>query len=307
MKKKKNIRSICSGWLFAFSLIVQSGFSQSAFQSLIIPVSAQQMALTGGSSSVTSVIPRFNPASLHADGMWLCLNYISFPADITGHHLQMVTPLRAGIFGLSLTNIDYGTLEDSYTLHKFTARDLLVRTTWKSTIANTLSYGFGLGLIHSKIESYSASGLVLNMGVRGRMLKGRLGLGLSLENAGLILSDYDNTGETLPTAFRAGMNFQPMHLPAVLAVDAVKYADEDLHLIASIELSTSDKFTLRVSTSSYKEDLQIGDYNEEFISGMAGGLAMKFTRFTVDIGMQDLGAAGIITAFGLNYEIRKNP
>jgi len=294
-------RKFISRGILLLGLLPVFLLGQSAFQMLDVPATALIMSLSGGRSSVSTTEPAENPATLSADRLWLQLNYALYPASIRLHNISAVSPLRTGVVGFSLLNINYGSLEDSETLNRFTASDILLRTSWKSTLLNSFSYGVSLNYFYSKLASAKASGLAVDLGLRTRLLKRRLGVGLSLENLGRSIDPYGSTREALPLAFRVALDYRPKHLPAILSMDAVNYRHDEIRYIATAELFTSDNVTLRLSTSSYKKNLENGSFNEKFISGMAGGFGIKFKLFTIDIGFQDLGSAGVVTAFSLKH------
>ncbi|NOZ08469.1 MAG: hypothetical protein GXO91_06280 [FCB group bacterium] len=274
---------------------------QTSFQALDVPVTAEILGFSGGHSSVSSNEVASNPAALAAKRPGVQLNYALYPASIRFHYLSAVVPFADGIAGVSLLNLDYGTLQDSETQNSFTAGDIVIRAAWKSTFLNSFSYGVSVKYFYSKLETATASGIALDAGLRTRLVNRRLGLGLSLENAGGVFSAYGSYREKLPLAFRVAVDYRPRHLPAILSIDAVNYRYDDLRYIGAVEFFTSENVTLRLSTSSYKQDLETGDYNEKFISGMAGGFGINFKRFKLDVGFQDLGSAGVVTAFSLKY------
>lgn len=274
---------------------------QSSFQALDVPVTAEILAFSSGRSSVSSDEVAANPAALGIGKPWIQLNYALYPASIRLHYLAAVVPYAGGAAGFSLLNLDYGTLTDSETQHSFKAGDLVVRATWKSTILNSFSYGVSVKYFYSKLETATASGIALDAGLRTRLAGRRLGLGLSLENGGRVFKSYGSYREKLPLAFRIALDYRPKHLPAILSLDAVNYRHDALRYIGAVEFSTSKNVTLRLSTSSYKKNLETGNFNEKFISGLAGGFGVNFNRFTLDVGFQDLGSAGVVTALSLKY------
>ncbi|MBC8478873.1 MAG: PorV/PorQ family protein [FCB group bacterium] len=275
--------------------------AQSTFEILNIPHSARDLALTQSGSALSNHNISTNPASMVSDEVVLFLDYLQYPADIALHSVSGLYPLQNSLFAFSLINLDYGSLKDSESLISFSARDLVFQAAWKTQLWNSLSAGVSVKYLYSKIADYSANGAAVTVGLRTRLLEKRLGIGLSLENFGRMFSSYDEKRESLPSAARLGLYYQPIHLPAVLSVDVLNYQDSDPKFVGGIEFSTSEKFVIRVSSSSYKKDLEVGEFNEKFISGMAGGIGLKFTEFNIDISFQDMGPAGVVSGFGIQY------
>ena len=56
-----------------------------------------------------------------------------------------------------------------------------------------------------------------------------------------------------------------------------------------------------LSNSLYSKDLAIQNDNSKLVTGLALGASINFEKIKCDIGIKDLGAAGIVYGFNLSF------
>ena len=281
-------------------VLASSLAGQPVFSALDIPVSIRSLSLTNGAGAVPTDILNGNPAVMEFDGRSVGVHFFSYPAGITGQGIHYTTQSVAGVVSANLTVMNFGRFSDSATGEAFSAEDIIFRAGFKSVFAHRLSWGISAGGIRSQIGSYRALGIFMNAGVRSRLLDDRMGIGLSLENAGKMISTYSGFDEPVKGVIRYSIFYHPLHLPAVLSVDYQYSSMGDPLLIFAGEFSMNRGSTVWVSTSSEKQNLAWGEAFHALTAGMAGGIRIPVKKYMVDIGYQNLGAAGNVLGFGIS-------
>jgi len=276
--------------------------SQAPYTIMHLSTSSRSLSLTNGAAAFNSPVLSSNPAALSADGLSGGFHHFTYPLDINGNSIHGTYNFaNQHLIGVTITSINYGKFTDSQTENTFSANDLAMRVGYKSTFRNLISYGISAGFIKSKISSYNSSGLVMNAGIRGRMLSNRLGMGLSIENWGKITDQYDHFEESISPDFRYSLFYKPQHFPGFLFFDYVKQKHiQDLQ-IYGIEITFSSNLQLRLSSSSENKYLEWGEVFDEIVSGLSFGIGWSYKKYQFELASQNLGPAGSIIGFSFNF------
>ena len=190
---------------------------------------------------------------------------------------------------------------DSETEETASAFDILFEMGYKKEIKNITSIGMSGGYIFSSIAGFHSQLLFSNWGVRSRLLKKRVGIGLSLENIGILLKSYTDVNEPIPALFRTAVYYKPMYIPLIINGDIVTYfADRNSsYFSGGIELKPDNRLTLRLGSCSHRSGYLTGDFSSDVIAGFSGGVGFRFTNMTLDVGFMNLSPAGFVAGFSL--------
>ena len=280
-----------SGWLFA----------SSSYEILHFPTDARNLALHNSASAYDGILLNNNPASLskRAEGNTYSYFYIPGKIHFTGY--QSISKSNLGIRSTKISILNYGTIIDSKTEDKSYAFDILVESGFKKEYKNITSVGISGGYLFSSIAGYQSQLLITNFGMRSRLLRKRLGVGLSLENIGFLLKSFTAVKEHIPALFRTAIYYEPRYIPLIISGDMVTYLDdgESFYFSGGIELNPDSRLTLRLGSSSHRKGYLTDDFSSDVFAGFSGGAGFRFTNMTLDVGFMNLGPAGFIVGFSL--------
>jgi len=166
-----------------------------------------------------------NPANLPAIGKEVSVSYAH--RLITGINQFQVAatlsdyagfPLAAGINSLLYGQLD-GYDQFGNETGSFTAQEIMLYGS-SAYRWHQLDLGATGRLIYSGIDNFTLTALTLDLGSRYSFGDSGWDLGLVLQNAGFILSEYSNTSSTeLPSRLRAGLAKRLNHLPLRWFID----------------------------------------------------------------------------------------
>ena len=99
----------------------------------------------------------------------------------------------------------------------------------------------------SSIAGFHSQLLFSNWGVRSRLLKKRVGIGLSLENIGFLIRSYTGVKESIPTLLRSSFYYKPLYIPLIISGDIVRKFYEGLfYFSGGLELKPDSRFIIRL-------------------------------------------------------------
>jgi hypothetical protein len=197
--------------------------------------------------------------------------------------------------------MSYGAIIDGETEKKSYAYDILLESGVKKEIKNLTSVGLSVGYLFSSIAGYKSQLLYSNIGIRSRMLRKRLGIGLSLENIGFLLKPYTDVKEPIPALFRTALYYEPQYIPLIINGDLVTFIGDDkpFHFSGGIEFKPHNRLTLRLGSSNHRKGYMTNDFSSDVIAGFSGGAGFRFTNMTLDVGFMNLGPAGFVMGLSL--------
>lgn len=242
-----NVRSI---WFLFLSLWPLAGNTQPLggqriFSFLDLPTHARVAALGGQVASATRPDGSYhlnNPAL--ADSLTnndLSISLMPYLAAAKQYTLQYGLPIQSkGKWAMGLQYLSYGqfTMTDPVgnTLGTFTANDYALSLTHARTEGN-FTLGATLKAVGSAIETYSAFGVLADLGGTWRHPKKELTFGLVAKNVGYLLKNYGPTDASLPFDLQAGVTLKPRHAPIRLTLTAhhlqrfdISYNDPNLNV-----------------------------------------------------------------------------
>ncbi len=285
-------------------MITTQIYSQSAYNILIQPSTARNIALSGGGISTPTSSPNSNIATIEVNNLLFGTGIIFYPAEIVGNSTYFFKKTKTGIIGCELFSINYGTMEDGETHQTFTAKDILLKVHYKTKIWNSLSVGMSINYLKSNIENYTSNVVSADFGLRTSVLERRLMMSVSAQNLGRVIKSYGQTIEQLPERYILGLSYKPIHFPGILSLDFQQYKGDDQRFIGAIEFNPNGKFQLRISTGDHRWGLTTGSFWDDVFTGIAFGAGFTVSSTTIDIGFQNFGSAGFVNVLSIKYSIK---
>jgi len=280
-------------------------FASGSYEIFNFPVDARNLALNNSASAYDGILLNNNPASLskHANGN--TYSYFYLPANIHFTGFQNVHNSSSGVRANKISFMSYGAIIDGETEKKSYAYDILLESGVKKEIKYLTSFGFSVGYLFSSIAGYKSQLLYSNIGARSRMLRKKLGIGLSLENIGFLLKPYTDVKEPTPALFRTALYYEPIYIPLIINGDFVTFIEDDkpFYFSVGIEFKPHNRFTLRLGSSNHRRGYMTNDFSSDVIAGFSGGAGFRFTNMTLDVGFMNLGPAGFVMGFSLMKKI----
>ena len=275
-------------------------FAEGSYDILNLPQNARSLALNNTTSANDGSFLQNNPAVLSLRSRGTTYSYFYLPASIHFGGVQHIGKLKAGIMSSKLSFLSYGKIVDSETEETASAFDILFEMGYKKEIKNITSIGMSGGYIFSSIAGFHSQLLFSNWGVRSRLLKKRVGIGLSLENIGIHLKSYTDVNEPIPALFRTAVYYKPMYIPLIINGDIVRKLDSNsFYFSGGLEFISQRRLTFRLGINSNRGGYHTEDFSSDIIAGVSGGIGFQFQKITLDIGFINWGPAGFIMGFSI--------
>jgi hypothetical protein len=240
-----------------------------------------------------------NPANLPAIGKDVS---VSWGRQIAGINQFQVAATLSDYTGfplaIGINSLHYGQL-DGYDQFgnetgSFTAQEIMLYGS-SAFSWHQLDMGATGRLIYSGIENYTLTALALDLGSRYSFGDSGWNLGLVLQNAGFILSEYSSTSKTeLPMRLRAGLAKRLNHLPLRWFVDYTLLGETEgaLHLGGDFYLPIG--WTLR-SGYLFEQGSDRLESLDEAMRGMTFGFGGKIVdSWLFDYSYTTLGVLGSV-------------
>lgn len=328
--------------LSSIILHAQSG-GESVFQILNLPPSSRALSLGNRIVSARDsdvAFAQINPAvaenySTHQVSFNHSFYYSgsSFTTVNSMYHLsrQNIT-LLGGLYHLSYGDLQ-GTDEFGNTTNLFKASENIVALGAAKKLFESLSLGVNFKYILSTIESYSSTGLGMDIGTIYRFKNHRQQIGLVAKNIGVQFSPYSNLREPLPFDMVVGFSQRLAHVPIqfhlsahhlltwklrtiepetispifgepIAGPSAFSKTMDNLfrHLVFGTEIFLGRHAPLRLRLSyDHQRHQELKDQTYRSLAGFGGGVGIKFGKFVVDYGFANYHLAGSINALGISY------
>ncbi|AQG82403.1 hypothetical protein AWR27_08910 [Spirosoma montaniterrae] len=230
---------------FAKSGWAQPLGGQRVFSFLNLPTHARVAAL--GGQVATAIRPDAayflnNPAL--ADSLRqneLTISLMPYLAAAKYYTLHYGLPVKTkGMWAVGMQYLSYGQmpLTDPLgnTLGTFSANDYALGLTHARTEGN-FSLGATVKMVGSAIETYSAFGILADLGGVWRHPSGNLTFGLTARNFGYLIKNFGPTDANLPFDLQAGVTLKPRYAPFRLTITAhhlqrfdISYNDPNLNV-----------------------------------------------------------------------------
>ena len=180
---------------------------------------SRSLSLNNSSSAYDSHMLRNNPAALSMNKEKISYSYFSIPAKINCIQIQRIKKNKTGMVAGKALLTNYGSIIDGEKTEPENAYDAIIEIAYKQEFQNIISIGISGGYAINTISNYSSQLLFSKIGLRSRIKQKRVGIGISLENIGWIVSSYTDYKEPLPTIFRSSIYFKPFLFPIIINCD----------------------------------------------------------------------------------------
>ena len=275
-------------------------FGSGSYEILSFSQDARSLSLHNAASAYDGPFLRNNPAALSIDSEGMIYSYLLFPAGIHSIEIQKLMVENNRIHVNKISFISYGAIIDSKTDEKTSAFDILLEMGYKRPLENIASIGLSGGYLFSSIAGYYSQILYTNIGIRSRMMRKRVGVGFSLENAGFILTSYTDVKEPIPVIFRSSCYYKPRYLSAIISVDIINNLDRNsTELSGGLEFNPGKRLTIRLGCSNQRRGFITGDFSSDLLAAVSGGAGFQFKKIYLDVGFMNLGAAGYVVGFSI--------
>lgn len=310
-----------------------------AFTVLDIPASARASALGGNCIAVKdndSNLGLFNPALLNAEmGRQAALSFLPYFDGIRigyasyAHHADSLRTTFAGM----LQYVDYGTFdrtdETGQELGQFRAGEYAFQIGAGRAIDSLFSVGANAKVITSHLDTYTSTGIALDLGGTWHKPSKGLTASLVLRNIGYQTSAFTGQREKLPFQVMAGITYKLRHAPFRLGLmleelqrwdltypDAQRDRQMDpatgevivkkatnaekalLHAVPSAEILLSRNFMLRLGYD-FRTRYEMVLANRPGAVGLCFGAGLRVSKVHVSYGFSQVHLAGIRNTFTL--------
>ncbi|MBI5266235.1 MAG: PorV/PorQ family protein [candidate division Zixibacteria bacterium] len=287
---------------------INSQAGTSAFSFLKIDVGARAVgmggAFTGLADDEASLY--YNPSGIAAlEGNRVIFTYHNYVADLQSGFLGYIRPVSpTRRIGLSLSYLNYGDfvqtdLSGNIT-GKFSGGDLLIGVSFAEQKTERIAYGGTLKFIYEKVQSYSATGVAVDLGAKYVSDRGRWGGGLSILNLGTQLSALGTDKDRLPLMFRLGGFAKPRDLDLLLVGDMIFPAHDAVAFALGAEYLDLKPLFLRLGWNSFGKNYRAYDSKDK-VAGLSFGFGVDYKRWQISYAYTpsaDLGSSHRITLAG---------
>ena len=274
--------------IFYILFVINILFTQTEYQILSLPHNAFRLSTNNGSHNLNSIYSeRFNYDSTYS------FSSITYPENITLYNSH--------IKNVSLSILDYGQFEnkiDDIVLNIFHAYEISLIYNKHKNINELTKYGLSIGGVYSSIHNYHSAGIFSTMALKRKIKNAEIGV--SIENAGLVLKPYTDYKMNLPLQYRLSLLYFINQIQASYDIIYSKYQNELQHII-NLSLPVSNNISLILGNTSNSNTLSIENYDFNFLSGLSCGLNLNLNKINLDIGIKNLGPAGLVFGLTLNF------
>lgn len=223
---------------------INSNAGTSAYAFLKIGVGARAVALgnayVGLAEDETAIY--YNPAGLsQIQGKALSSGYHNYLADIQGGYLSAVFPWgQKRNLGVSINYLNYGstprTNQNGEIIDEFGGGDMALTVAFSQIISDRFSVGLAGKFIYESIDSFSSTGMAIDLGLLYKFQDEHTSLGLAVSNLGFQLSGLSaEHKDDLPIMFKVGLAHRMHNAPFLVVADAGKPSDNDFFAGGGVE------------------------------------------------------------------------
>lgn len=287
-----------------------SNVGTSVFNFMKIDVGARPMSMAGAFTGVANDESSlyYNPAGVvKLEGRHYMAGYHNYTFGMQSGFLGYIHPVKHKHYFYGFVHyLNYGELirSDNAGVEEgtFSGGDILFAFGYARTIQEGVSIGITGKGIYEKIDSYSASGIAFDIGIRYERDRGRTTFGAAIQNLGTQLQAFYDGGEkeSLPARFRLGASHLPKGLPILVAVDGIIPSDNDPYAAIGVEYLEIQPLYLRVGWTSFGKNYKTNS-SKDNLAGFSLGFGVDYRKvhFSYAITPQaELGASHRLTITG---------
>lgn len=299
---------ISSAGMTAFCGEINSSAGTSAFPFLKINVSARSVAMGGAFTGLADDESAlyYNPAGLTIfDSKRFILGYHNYFYDMQTGFVGYIKPISdSKTIGFYMNYLNYGDFTETNDIGEvtgdFSGGDLLLAATLAIKKSHKISYGGTLKLIYEKLQEFSSTGTAIDLAIKYRSDRGRLGAGLMLQNLGTQLSALGEEKYSLPTTVRGGISYNPRGLPLTIVSDLILPFDNDFIFSLGGEYHKFNPLYLRLGWNSFGDNYRAKSSDDSW-AGLSMGVGFDVKKMQLSYSFSpsaDLGQSHRITITG---------
>tara|TARA_Y100000590_G_scaffold470331_1_gene663811 strand:+ start:3913 stop:4800 length:888 start_codon:yes stop_codon:yes gene_type:complete len=278
---------------------MQTIWAIGSYEILNLPQDPRSLSLSNTSDAFGSAYFQNNPASISMSMANNRYSFLRLPANIYSFEIQKKFIKNNNAYIGKIAYLNYGKITDSETNEVNSAFEIFLEGIYKKEIKNILSMGVSTGYIFSSIAGFHSNILITNVGFRTRILRNKMGLGISIENIELFNNGYTDIKENLPSIIRYSLYYKTRYIPIVINFNYINkiYAKA---FAVGIEYFFTDNLILRIGINDKRNEFLNGDFASDFLAAVSGGVGLKIKQINVNVGFMNLGSAGYILGFSLS-------
>ncbi len=297
---------------------VRAQIESSGFPVVQLDESARVAALGGSSPALATRESSglfSNPALLTAESnQRFSFSYLNHIGDTSagwlsyGRTLDSLTTAAVGIRYLSFGSIDRADALGNRN-GTFSASDISLSVGASRIGPSRIRYGATLNVMLSSIDEFHASAVTADFGVLYRLASGASTVGLTIQNAGFVLSSLGERTDRIPFDIRLGVTKRLAHMPLMLSLTAYRLQKMDggppettalgnvfYHLILGGEFQFSDNFQIRFGYNHRRHDA-LKMKTRLDLAGFSTGVGIRISRIGIDYGFNSWSSLGGLHRF----------
>ena len=270
---------------YRYKLIVLIGFcalyGQSEYQITTIPKNAIMLSTHNGFENIDT-------------NQHYIVSYLQYPSQINLLNLHYNK--------INISILDYGLFEDkidNILNNTFYSYEGLMYYNFNQNIFHLFSLDTSMGSVFSKIGSYTSIALLSDLHFKTTIPVSNIKIGFSLKNLGIILKEYTDYKQKLPTKTQFYIIKKiNKNIEMGYNIDYYFYTDNINHILL-FQIQINDSIHFRLSNTNYSKELF---YNNELVNGLALGLSIKTQKTTkYDFSISNLGVGGYIYGITMQF------
>jgi len=329
--------------LIFFSTLISTAQvgGESTYMFLNFPTSARQTALGGSVLTLTDDInqPLWNPASINEElDATMSVNYVKHLTGINyfSGAYAYDAGRHTGTFHTGLTYFNYGSFiaadENGIETGTFNAYDMALSFGYAYQIPRTgIHVGMNVKLINSVIEKYSSFGLATDLAIMYYNEDRPYRFAAVLRNAGMQLTYYTDTKESLPLQIVVSGSYKLEHVPIRLygtldnlqrwnlaqtnpsdstsdfegniLINEPSFLNNAMrHVVFGIELFPDRGFSLRTGFN-FQRAQELKLKNTRSFAGLNFGFGLKLKKFKLNYAYSKYHPVADSHSFGLEINL----
>jgi len=273
-----------------FKILLSFLLSNGSYQGLLLPINSY-MLLNSSDSYF------FVKSKILKDDKYpkISSNLILLPQDINISSFNYSYNLSNAYLESNFTIIDYGDFIDSESEYKFSSKDLIFSNKVLFKINRDLYSSSELRYINTNIDIYDAHALTMDLNLYYQF--NDLILTGFIKNYGFVINDYTSYEEDLPQSHGFNLNYKPKNLNSILSIYYQSFDSySEFNIYNEIFFKNS---SIGLGYSSIATGLYEGDFNYDFFTGLSLGFSTYYNNFLLNIGVKNLGSAGLVNSISL--------
>jgi hypothetical protein len=258
-----------------------------------------------------------NPATLYTvESRNIGFTFQKNIADINAGNLVYVNDdlTASGTWAVSSNYIDFGTFEradlqgfrDGTT---FGGQNLNLGISYANELDSNFYYGASVRYLFAGLENQSSSALVLDIGAVYEFSDQRSNVGISLLNAGGVLSTFDGSDFSITPDLRVGFSHRLQGMPLLFNItmhhlvnDYDGFFERFGNVAVGGEFSFGESVKLRAGYDFYTRS-NLTPESQAALSGLSFGAGLIFDVIDVNLSLNQYGSDAMIYRISLNSSI----